>query len=77
VISEMSEELHTTFNDFDSLKPKLQLFSNPKDIEVTQQTFDLQMKCRILFFNKKKRISGRFLENAIPREVPQASKFIP
>jgi hypothetical protein len=30
VISEISEELHTTFNDFDSFKPTLQLFDNPK-----------------------------------------------
>jgi hypothetical protein len=41
-ISEISEKFHTVFNDFDSLKPKLQLFNNPMDTEVTQQPFDLQ-----------------------------------
>jgi hypothetical protein len=44
VISEISEEFHTRFNDYDSLKPKLQLFNNPMDIEVTHQPFDLQME---------------------------------
>jgi hypothetical protein len=43
-IPEISEEFHTRFNDFDSLKPKLQLFSNPVDTEVTQQPSDLQME---------------------------------
>jgi len=54
VISEISEEFHTTFKDFDSLNHELQLLKNPMDIEVTQQPFDLQMECvifcRILFF---------------------------
>jgi hypothetical protein len=40
-ISEISEKFHTVFNDFDSLKPKLQLFNNPMDTKVTQQPFDL------------------------------------
>jgi hypothetical protein len=44
VISDISEELHIRFRDFDSLKPKLQLFNYPMDIEVTQQPFDLQME---------------------------------
>jgi len=82
VISEISEEFHTRFNDFDSLKPKLQLFSNPMNTEVTQQPFDLKMEsCDLqsdpFFFQSKKLISARFLENAISREVSQASKFHP
>jgi hypothetical protein len=57
-ISEIYKEFHTRFNDFDSLKPKLQLFSNVMDIEVAQQPFNLQMElCDVQsypFFNKKK-----------------------
>jgi hypothetical protein len=58
VISEISEEFHIRFNDFDCLKPKLQLFSNPMDIEVTQQQFDLQielcdLQSYLFFFNRK------------------------
>jgi hypothetical protein len=58
-ISEISEEFHIRFNEFDSLKPKLQLFSNPMDIDVTQQQFDLQMElCDLqsdpFFFQSKK-----------------------
>jgi hypothetical protein len=41
-IPKISEEFHTRFND--SLKPKLHLFNNPMDPEVTQQPFDLQME---------------------------------
>jgi hypothetical protein len=38
LISEISEEFHTRFNDFDSLKPKLQIFNNPMDTdEVTSK----------------------------------------
>jgi hypothetical protein len=44
LISEIPEEFHTRLNDIDSLKPDLQLFSNPLGIEVTQQPFDLQME---------------------------------
>jgi hypothetical protein len=43
-IPEISEEFHKRFNDFDSLQPKLQFFSNPMDTEVTQQPSDLQME---------------------------------
>jgi hypothetical protein len=62
VISEISEEFQTRFNDFDSLKPKLQLFHNPMDTEMTQQPFDLHMELCDLQ-------SGRFLfieENESP-----------
>jgi hypothetical protein len=48
VISDISEEFHARFNDFDSLKPKLQLFNNPMGIELTQQPFDLQIELRDL-----------------------------
>jgi hypothetical protein len=44
MISEISDEFHTRFNDFDSLKPKLQLSNNLMDTEVTQQPFELQME---------------------------------
>jgi hypothetical protein len=44
VISKISEESHTRFNDCDSLKPKLQLFNNPVGTEVIQQAIDLQME---------------------------------
>jgi hypothetical protein len=44
VISEISEEFHTGFNDFDSSKPKRQLFNNPMITKVTQQPFDLKME---------------------------------
>jgi hypothetical protein len=75
VISEMSEELHTTFNDFDSLKPKLQLFSNPKDIEVTQRIFDLQMKCHLqldpFFFQLKKESPGDFWKMLSQEKFPK------
>jgi hypothetical protein len=64
VISEISEEFCIRFNDSDSLKPKLQLFNNPMDTEVTQQPFDLQMELCDLqsdpFLQLKKLISRRF-----------------
>jgi hypothetical protein len=58
VISEVSEELHTRFNDIDPLKPKLQPFNNAMDIEVTQQPFDLKMvvydlQSDLFFFNQQ------------------------
>jgi len=44
VISEVCEEFHTRFYDFNSLKLKLQLFNNSMNTEVTQRPFDLQME---------------------------------
>jgi hypothetical protein len=79
VISKISEEFHTRLNDFDSLKPKLQLFSNSMDIEVNQQPFDLRIKvCDLqsdLFSIKIESPEG--LENATSREVHQDSKVVP
>jgi hypothetical protein len=58
VISEFVEEYDTKLNDFDSLKLKLQHFSNPMNIEVTQKPFSLQMEMCDLqsdpFFQSKK-----------------------
>jgi hypothetical protein len=81
VLFEISEECHARFNDSNSLKPILQIFHNPMDTEVTQQSFNLRTELCDLqfdpFFQLKKLISRRFLENAISREVPQALKFLP
>jgi hypothetical protein len=66
VISEISEEFHTRFNDFDSLKPKLQLFNNQMDIEVTQQPFDLQMESSVEKMNLQKLTGKCYLKRSSP-----------
>jgi hypothetical protein len=81
VIPKISEEFHTRFNDFDSLKPKLHLFNNPMDPEVTQQPFDLQMELCDLQSDatfqskKKKEPSEDFWKMLSQEKFPKLQNF--
>jgi hypothetical protein len=78
VTSQISEEFHTRFKDFDSLKRKLHLFNSPMDIEVTS---DLQMELCDLqsdtFFDRRNESPEDFWKMLSQEKFPQASKFLP
>jgi hypothetical protein len=81
VISEISEEFHTRLNDFDSLKPKLQLLKITRWIlkwpsKLSIFNWSCVIFSRILFLNRINESPEDVLENAISREVLQASKFL-
>ncbi|XP_023722147.1 general transcription factor II-I repeat domain-containing protein 2B-like [Cryptotermes secundus] len=44
IIIDIKKEFQDRFQDFDSLKPKLALFNNPMEIEVSEVPCDLQME---------------------------------
>lgn len=80
VIIDIKNEFQNRFQDFDSLKPKLALFNNPMDIEVSEVPCELQMEICDLqadpFYQSKKCIVPENFWKLVSKErFPKLLKF--